>query len=66
MRLSSMAWRIEPRLVGQGEACGSSLIYLMMKRLFGRLVLIGRSEQAKEAEILVLRNEVAVLRQQVT
>jgi putative transposase len=41
------------------------LLYMMMSRLFSWLVLLGRSQGAKEAEILVLRQEVAVLRRKV-
>ena len=41
------------------------LVYLLIFRLFGWLVLLARRDASKDVEILVLRHEVAVLRRQV-
>ena len=42
------------------------LLYLLMIRLFGWVALLARSDTSKDAEIFVLRHEIAVLRRQVT
>jgi putative transposase len=42
-----------------------SVLYLVVGRVFGFLVLLGRGDRAKEIEILALRHQVAVLRRQV-
>lgn len=41
------------------------LLYLVTVRVFGWLCLLGRSQASKDAEIIVLRHEVMVLRRRV-
>ena len=41
------------------------LLYLIMIRVFGWLALLGRDQAYKDAEIMILRHEVAVLRRQI-
>jgi hypothetical protein len=47
-------------------ARGFSSAYLIAIRVFGWLVLLGRGQASKNAEIMILRHEVTVLRRQVT
>ena len=42
------------------------LLYLITIRVFGWLLLLGRGQGSKDAEILMLLHEVTVLRRQVT
>ena len=48
------------RLRPDRRSCASGMLYLIMVQVFAWLVLLGRSQASKDAEILVLRHEVAV------
>jgi putative transposase len=43
-----------------------SFVYVLVRRLFELVVLLGRGERSKELEILVLRHELSILRRQVS
>jgi putative transposase len=60
----------ELRLVSMGELGMIAvhvfrLLYLIMVRVLGRPVLLGRSQASRNAQIMVLRHEVVVLRRHV-
>jgi len=42
-----------------------SVVYLLVRRLLGCQVVLARGEASKDAELLVLRHENAVLRRQI-
>jgi hypothetical protein len=47
------------------ELVSRRVAYLAVLRVFGWLALLTRSDRAKDAEILLLRHQVAVLQRQV-
>jgi len=42
-----------------------SVVYLLVRRLLGCLMVLARREASRDAELLVLRHENAVLRRQI-
>src|SRR6202451_4528262 len=56
----------EPRSPALSVLMTLRFAYLVVLRVFGWLALLARSDRAKDAEILILRHQVAVLQRQVT
>jgi len=56
-RLRSLGWQ-------GGRVVTIRMLYLIFVRLTGWIALLARSAASKDAELLVLRQEVAVLRRQ--
>src|ERR1039458_2386893 len=55
----------EPRSQALSMLMTLRFAYLAVLRVFGWLALLARSDRAKDAEILILRHQVAVLQRQV-
>ena len=55
----------EPRGGALSVLMSMRFAYLVVLRMFGWLALLARSNRAKDAEILTLRHQVAVLQRQV-
>ena len=64
--VKSGIWLRENRPLGHLRySCRYDSLYLAVLRVFGWLALLARSGRAKDAEILILRHQVAVLQRQV-